>query len=886
MLILLAFVSILCTPSQTERLFPNNIATDRQPTDNMFKPTFDWIEKLKDSSDDEFLKQDPELKPKEQYSIIENLGQHLQPFERCLIRIQNHKNMDIPPPQVPLLLSYAVFEKESNDLMTKHKPRTHISNNGGYFWSAKSQQNSTAGTQKTCTSYLFQAFTNPATNNGECLALKYILFTTKSKPWRCEAIIDIFPPNRQYAVTFVDLWYKPESWDRGDSLFVEGYKQLIPSPIPPVNIRVVHCEDRSKFLKGRFIIRWVRDNVFTAPGTWHIPNRPGQMRSKLHMTNDIYILMLTSNCKQPSFYRNRCNVTQIVALKPYFKGWNTGSVTDYLEHISETEISLSTLLSSIVSFNLTSLFFLTRRELLAIGPIAQQQGEGTFQLYLEMCNIQTSFLQLQGNTQMNDRFSLVLVHILQSVVQNSSYIFETSYGTICKNGVRIASGNIQPPVLMDVIRRHMDHNFGFAILKMADTINTPAFVSCGKPKMSGFAFSELLIAFHHTVWGFIVLSILLLATSAYLLFNLSLNTTQNRYKRDDGLFSIINQAIKPLVEQGDPFKSIMVAETSLRLCISAYLLVGIVLSNAYKNTNVYNMISPRQPVPYENMSQLMRDNFAVYSRGTFQRKLPDPKLRYFVMHKRPVPEEIKYDDTRNYIIDGLNFAPNFNVVSEIWNVVNVVASDHTTNLSKGEIELYNQLKDNVTLIPGLDSIIRNLYDQLWPENKIAIVRNEWTNFLIAAENYLNKMQNNVFDELMDECNNAALILPRVEANRLARSYYNKYLGLVNVGKENYYGWEYLIYFIGHVPPFLVDGIGAMQRSGIASKLVEFAASTYKPAPMIRRDPTKATMQGNIAIIFLILLVGLAIAFLAFLAELLHTNDVKTLKDVLVELPSK
>lgn len=50
------------------------------------------------------------------------------------------------------------------------------------------------------------------------------------------------------------------------------------------------------------------------------------------------------------------------------------------------------------------------------------------------------------------------------------------------------------------------------------------------------------------------------------------------------------------------------------MCLGLYLAVTIVLSNAYRNSNIYNMIQPRMSVPYENFSQLVVDKFKIFTR--------------------------------------------------------------------------------------------------------------------------------------------------------------------------------------------------------------------------------------------------------------------------------
>lgn len=44
--------------------------------------------------------------------------------------------------------------------------------------------------------------------------------------------------------------------------------------------------------------------------------------------------------------------------------------------------------------------------------------------------------------------------------------------------------------------------------------------------------------------------------------------------------------------------------------------MSLILSNAYKNSNVYNLITPRKPVLYETFQEVMQVNLTVYSRAT------------------------------------------------------------------------------------------------------------------------------------------------------------------------------------------------------------------------------------------------------------------------------
>ncbi|CAL8128381.1 unnamed protein product [Orchesella dallaii] len=597
------------------------------------------------------------LVPEEQYfdPNIENLNEHLQPFKECLIRIQNPQNINIPATKVSIMLSNQYYTKPSRlPVQAAEKPKSRHRDHGVH----------TAN----CTSEFFQSeIKSGAINTETCLSIKFTTFSMQSKPWNCEVNIGIFAPFK-YLISHVDSWYKPQIWDRKHAQFVNSSKQIIPSSIPTFNINLLHYENLANWTKDRVGGKWIEQSVFPKYliDRFRIDNN---RRSKLYMAIDIHILMLVSNCTQRNRFWNVCNVTKISAINTDFEGRRDYDFTVpgeiiimHKTSVFETDIELSALSSSI--FNSTHLFFPSRQQQLAISPIAQQHGDGTFQLYLEMCRSHKNFLQLRGNSKMGDRFSLVLLHILESVVQNYSYKFPQTDRISCINGKRTSTtDNLMPKIYMTVTRQHTSHNFEFALIKMADTLNVPAFVSCGKARMSGFAFVELFNVFHSTVWGFILLSNLLLASSSYLMSNFSPKSDSNTSRRLETFFSIVKQVIKPLLEQGDPFKSVLLVETRLRVSIGAYLLVGIVLSSAYKNTNV----------------------------GKLERKEPDLSLRSIKMYTRPKAYNIRYDSTLNYV-------------------------------------------------RGLDLIVQSAYEQLWPVNKPIIRNNDWKQFVIEAEHFINIQQ--------------------------------------------------------------------------------------------------------------------------------------------------
>lgn len=73
-------------------------------------------------------------------------------------------------------------------------------------------------------------------------------------------------------------------------------------------------------------------------------------------------------------------------------------------------------------------------------------------------------------------------------------------------------------------------------------------------------------------------------------------------------------SLKVLLEQGNPYPESVANTERFRCTIGLLLLTGIILSNIYKNRNVYNMIAPRAPLDYKHFEELTRDNVIIYTR--------------------------------------------------------------------------------------------------------------------------------------------------------------------------------------------------------------------------------------------------------------------------------
>ncbi|ODM89371.1 Membrane-bound transcription factor site-1 protease [Orchesella cincta] len=69
-----------------------------------------------------------------------------------------------------------------------------------------------------------------------------------------------------------------------------------------------------------------------------------------------------------------------------------------------------------------------------------------------------------------------------------------------------------------------------------------------------------------------------------------------------------------LLEQGNTFSENQLKKINVKLIVASTSLVCIVLSNAYKSDNVYEMISPRLSIKFKTFDELISAEFDIYSR--------------------------------------------------------------------------------------------------------------------------------------------------------------------------------------------------------------------------------------------------------------------------------
>lgn len=124
--------------------------------------------------------------------------------------------------------------------------------------------------------------------------------------------------------------------------------------------------------------------------------------------------------------------------------------------------------------------------------------------------------------------------------------------------------------------------------------------------MRGFKgppFEELLRTFDRTIWTLVLISSIFVACCLAGIEAEKKNTFATTFL----------SCTKTLMEQCTPFVQKHTESDYPKPIIGTYLLVALVLSNGYKNRNVYKMIAKRDVMTFQRFTELVTDNFSVYT---------------------------------------------------------------------------------------------------------------------------------------------------------------------------------------------------------------------------------------------------------------------------------
>lgn len=465
------------------------------------------------------------------------------------------------------------------------------------------------------------------------------------------------------------------------------------------------------------------------------------------------------------------------------------------------------------------------------GQISNLLGAGIAQLKsCDLNSIREVWTEIFDTPLLFQKLSVANGYLWRSILENFT-IAEVSTDTGCTTRDRSYFA-----ISLDSLR-YIKSAFIFPYYTKED-FNNIRFVGCGTQGLSTIPFYELTSVYDKAIWLSIVLTVIVAAFSIRLL--------QQETKIQSNILSLL----KMLLEQGGPFKNLVVNTRNLRFGIGILLLSGILLSNAYKNSNIYNMVIPRRPILYNYFHELLRDNFTIYSRSAKSFVL------YLSHHPRPPPKLGRPCSTfENYTVACPTEVDT--LVRSHQYLFRQTYNKDDTIFAKTGIENVSRLHD------GVGTFIQKFMERMdsYVKSNMHKVRERIRKFTGVQT-----IEQRLLIQSLGECRKTAVLLPGYICEKFENILVKKQrLPNVFIGKELYSDIAYMFILRGlHVPPRFVKRVHEISESGIWHWWMHVLGRRKLNTVIAKVEA--ASMTGNIIIIFVVWSIGIIISTLWLVIE--------------------
>lgn len=678
-----------------------------------------------------------------------------------------------------------------------------------------------------------------------CNRIDIFEFAMQSKPWACQIQVSLLPPpyifrkhtvnhliSTTYEESLVEL-YHTNMWKFNVEDMYLGFFGTLPSPIPRTNMLIIDASISDKYNLDEFV-KHTYDSI----------NR------ELSITHDVFLLFETGSTGEKNYIFDSSNSknmsnTRVYVLKPCFhcsyKIFNNPNTV-------KMEISLASLKDE-MSTNWSRLTFPTKSEKILWSVqevnIAREQDLIHSVDWCESIDSTRLFSKLFQNITMSKKFAVVTRHIWEAIMANHTTLTDDRVN--CE-GVdsELASRNKLFSVEETLTRlkfmsRYTQHAYHLPAY-VQDKFNALRFVACGRRGLYPFPFMQLFAIFDFYIWSFLGFTGLTVTTSLYFF----------RKKTKVSFSILIFCFIKSLLDQGSPYRHSLKESIKMKVLIALTLLMGIMLSNCYKNTNVYKMITPRRRMFYETIEDLLTDYFTVYSGGS---------VGYM---------DFKSDALLKFNLTQVDFSKHMILVGDYSAVI---TADVTL------YEVINEVDTNVfqNTQLHLETILKFLRELLDNEliNRLSPLPSNIANDI--ADTMLRDYEKIAFFKLLELCNKTAFVLPHLTVLEFARELKHLVTSLdIHVGQEMYFESYVVSLLKGLIPPFIIQRLKATRAAGIWEwllKLLEHAGSgsnfeitNQRMTRLQENGKHRTSMSGNILVIFSVLLAGIVVSILSFVCE--------------------
>lgn len=394
------------------------------------------------------------------------------------------------------------------------------------------------------------------------------------------------------------------------------------------------------------------------------------------------------------------------------------------------------------------------------------------------------------------------------------------------------------------------------MLVFNNTLENLRFITCGERGSESFLLHDLMSAYDVISWLSIVIFVLVVSKFLSLIS-----------KPVPFLLSLI-YLFKVLIEQGDPFPNQLLRRDSFRWTIAGILAAATVLSNGYKNTNVYNIISNRNRLPFHTFDQLQNDQVKSHT---------SPKNVMYSFHDarglEKGLERISLDKEAKTIYQ-VDWDGKHRIQIRVSKYLKIYAADDFLHSDTGKDKnlsdtkmLWNSTKLHHNTKELLLRPVNNLIDAMSKNQTFNLglkTSGELTESTRLKSMYSSIRENFVI-EAISQCKKAAFIIDEPKCQYYARFIEQKWNKAVDIGTEVYFPTKIGINFAGLVGLSFLRRLGGMQQSGIVEWWTHILKSSFIGRKEKELQPVK--ISGNVLVIFSLLLLGEIVGVLVFTFEI-------------------
>lgn len=819
----------------------------------------DWLKCFKQMSQ-------LEQEEKQKAQVIKNLGEYISPLEKlgCFVVINNFQGIDFQGLDHPLVLRYprpvALPSSDADGIFEIER-----------FWVPHFLY-PTNGTRRTkpiikrnCQISKFLATfweTEESLEhiNDYCLRIVHHLFASVSKPWRCEAQFALFPLMKLYDPKCFPLYY-PRTFNYEGK---PGWRtdEMLSLTVPIVSVVITNKEatyglETLQELMVSTHIRTIQDSL----------SGPYIYQSVfLHGVVSRPILNMTTREKE-----NTLIYLRLVRV----------SYENYLQHLP----------------NQNAVLIKYSEELLSPGKLWKILSQTSSPSPDEM----TVWLAYHGLACYKESFSFKYQRSAAEIIselKKRAWISMLGNHTLlqrgtkdelsCMNGVpgrpspRDNSFKYSPMYLQWYLDVALSNPTQPTVQKYVETHKSLRFISCYTIKLEPLLFSELINVYHEWVWVCLICIIICLALLT------------SRIARKSSFVKSILGMFKVVVGQGDPFMHNAFSSTPLRLVAVTFLFMGIIISEGYKNSNMYNMISPRKIISREKMSDLVDEKFTMYSRlskikfGTDYFAFANPETVEFNVRQHWIEAiglvfghsiVLSYDEaspilgTCSLHPSVATFSRQLAIQHKDWFTYEIFKAFFLTEVKLGNVsmdpeqvfQLLETRSNNYDNFSHSQLLILSEIVGRWEvddEERYSIQR------MLSAilEQIVLKWEEETLFNFLQNCSNSALFLPEYETTSYAKRLKLKDNQTFSIGQESFPPTTSRVSLKGFIPPVLIKRIKWTETSGIWEWHATIVPHAYT-GPSRTNMPVRATMSGHVIVIFLTLPVGFLLAISTVLGEL-------------------